>query len=170
MIEYFGSAISTSSTGNNMISFKPVETEKSDNSFTHSYNDFYQTNLPSSINLFSSIINRAYSIENEKIKFNALYLINSIKRNLITHNMINTINNNLSKLSLNEVDDDGVLIEWNFDRFRIGFTIENDKESNYFIVSNDLNRGDFYSESHTIKNNEYDYVANDIVNFVVRNT
>jgi len=75
----------------------------------------------------------------------------------------------LPALSAFKVDDGSVLIEWIFDDFRIGFSIEpNVDESSWYLVSNEK-LGDIGASGYISRNNINNLVLW-LINFVIANS
>jgi hypothetical protein len=67
-------------------------------------------------------------------------------------------------------EDKTALLEWNFQDFRVGFTLEPNKaESSYFVVSQDKNTGVFKTSTQRLDADSYRSVDR-IVDYVLENT
>jgi hypothetical protein len=82
----------------------------------------------------------------------------------------NVLSRRLPKPSLTENDDNSSLLEWNFEKFRIGLSFEQDEsKSFYFFVQRDDSIG--FSDSQTRRiNGEIKSVVSSLINFVIDNT
>lgn len=131
----------------------------------------YYLAMPQNMDVFSTIIKKSSTIENPEMVDYIKGLTESLRN--VLHNFDNRekISNRLSKFILNNMPDKSVLIEWNFDNFRIGFSIEpNLDQSSYYVISDDKISGSYSSQSYLLKPDQFDTVANNIMNFVLRNT
>lgn len=159
------------------------DSTSSGNSISRNSNDdqYYSTNnekrnhysivLPQNIDIFTDILKKAKTIENPHIYGYVLQLMLSFKNILLQLNQSEIITNNLSKLNLNIMLDESVLIEWNFENFRIGFSIgPNLSESSYYVISDNKISGSYSSEASLITPDQFDIVIQNIINFVLRNT
>ncbi len=133
--------------------------------------DHYSMVLPQNIDIFSGILKKAKNIADPQIYDYVLQILLSLNNTLHQINQTDIIKNNLSKLNLSIMSDESVLIEWNFENFRIGFSIEpNLSESSYYVVSDDKISGAYSSEANLLTPVEVDSVIQNIINFVLRNT
>lgn len=79
------------------------------------------------------------------------------------------INGNLAFIDVFESDDESILIEWIFDKYRIGINIEPDKEeSGWFLVS-DKSAGGINALGY-LENTNIDWLVNWLVCFVENGT
>jgi hypothetical protein len=80
------------------------------------------------------------------------------------------ITNYLSRLNLVCQEDGSALLEWNFQDFRVGFTLEpNEDESSCFIVSQDKNKNLFSADTQKLDVNNSASI-DEIVGYVLGNT
>ena len=91
----------------------------------------------------------------------------------IIHNRIDlfyNLSNRFPTIMMTILDDDSVLLEWNFEFFRIGISLEpNASESYYYIVSEDKEKGAFSSYTEKFGTNIFRIVTV-LVDYVIRNT
>lgn len=130
----------------------------------------YQTLLPHNIDVFSVITDALQTLTNPTVKDETIVFLGRVNAYLQTVSLTSHATNYLSKLNLIEQDDGVVLIEWNFQNFRIGFLIEpKNEESSYYIISEDKEIGSFMAETRRI-GRRYDEVIEKIVRYVLENT
>jgi hypothetical protein len=130
----------------------------------------YGVVLPSNINVFSSLAERISALENpevmEQVKQILLHLYLSLKK----ANTLKTLNNYLSRVNLVQQDDKAALLEWSFQDFRVGFTLEPEKdESSYFVVSQDKDAGSFMADIQKL-GTDISRPIGRIVEYVLENT
>lgn len=135
-----------------------------------SNNYIYSVKLPTNIDVFSKLFNAISSLSNATVKSNSVQLINLISHSLSKAYEIGRISNYLSRLNITEQEDLSALIEWNFEDFRVGFSIEADeKESSYFLISQDRELGEYSADTKKISDNA-ESVIGSLVNYVLENT
>ena len=111
----------------------PMQTNDSFN-----INSAYYTKLSVNIDAFSKLSEKIISLTDFEVKNLSISIIRTIYFFLQNANIFNNLNNYLSRLNIIEQDDSSALIEWNFQNFRIGFSVEPKiADSSYFIVSED---------------------------------
>jgi len=130
----------------------------------------YGTMLPSNINIFSSLAESIIGLEDPSVKEQAeqvlLYLYLSLRRACKQK----ILSNYLSRINLVQQEDKAALMEWNFQDFRIGFTLESNKdESSYFVVSQNKNTGSFMTDTQKLDTTVSRSVEK-IVEYVLENT
>jgi hypothetical protein len=94
--------------------------------------------LPSNFNILREVNSIIAKIHNPNVKKNIDEFINILQGVLleVRHSISNS--SNLPPLKFRLHEDDSVLIEWIFNDFRIGFSIEpNNDDSGWYLVSND---------------------------------
>jgi len=136
------------------------------------FSNRYSLGLPYSINIFASI-SKTFSIEsivNPSVNEKVMQILNALNESIANIPDINNLDRYLAKLHLVEQEDKSILIEWIYKNFRIGFVVcEPVEDSYYFFVSHD--DGTFVSKSVKINDNiNINSLAQDIVQYVVRNT
>lgn len=130
----------------------------------------YQLKLPSNVDVLDKAMKSLSSIRNASVRNQTSKLLMSIHTSLQEVIDVNKVSNRLSMLHLTEREDQSALLEWNYESFRIGFSLEpNNDDSNYYIVSENRNSGSFYAETNRLGNN-YKETINAIANYVIRNT
>jgi hypothetical protein len=130
----------------------------------------YIPELPYSINIFTAISKSFVldTITDPLIEAKLLQLLNALNEAIINIPDVNNIERYLSKLHLVEQEDKSILIEWNYQNFRIGFVVcKPIEDSYYFFVLQDTDS--FFSESYKIKDN-VNLLARRIINYIIRNT
>jgi hypothetical protein len=119
------------------------------------------TRLSKAVDSLSNIDVKNYTITILEALNKALQNINNYNKNISKY---------LSKLNVIEQADLAALIEWNFQNFRVGFSVESDlSESSYFIVSEDKSMGSFNANSQKIGLDK-DIAIEKILEFVLENT
>jgi len=118
------------------------------------------------IDIFSEAINIVVNIVDETVRVQAIDVLNKIARYLQN---LNTAPRNFRKLSAVQNEDGSCLIEWHYEKFHIGLSLEpNENDSYYFMVSIDESINSIDSKTRRI-NGEIDIIINDIVQFVINN-
>lgn len=109
-------------------------------------------------------------IENGSVKSQVIQVLELIQNRLTWLSRFYELFNRLPKILLSVSDDQTSLLEWNFENFRIGFTLEPKKEeSHYYLVSQDKQMGTFSASSAKLENEERDKI-NALVDYVIGNT
>jgi hypothetical protein len=129
----------------------------------------YNTGLPYSMNVFTAIAKNSSldDIADPFIKTKILQVLKVLYEAIVSVPGINNAEYYLSKLQIVMQEDESFLIEWNFQKFRIGFVIcKPIEDSYYFFVSQD--EGSFISNSEKIGNNTIK-LANEAVKYVIGN-
>jgi hypothetical protein len=119
----------------------------------------------------SIVLDKAYKvipvIEDGILKERAAVFINefsSVLRSFCQDN-----DNPLPQLSITICTDNSIFIEWKFDYFRFGFSIEmKDDDSYWYLVSN--RKMEEINVSGDLPENKYNSVLLRVVDFVLRNT
>ena len=167
-ISISGTSNQTSDTNKNTKTIKyqgPIQTTDS-----FSINTSYQIKLPSNIDVFSRLSKTVASLSNPDVKKHTINILDTLNKSLQNINNYKNIPNYLSKLNVIEQSDLAALIEWNFQNFRVGFSIEPDlNESSYFIVSEDKSIGSFVAETKKV-GSEITIAVEKILEYVIRNT
>ena len=137
---------------------------------TLSNNYFYMQKLPTNIDVLSKVYTSINSLSDKSVKNYSINLLNLIYLSLSKANDSGNITNYLSRLYFSEQEDKSALIEWNFENFRIGFSVEpNVEESSYYFVSQDRELGRFTTDTRRINNNA-EMIVDALVNYVLGNT
>lgn len=137
-----------------------------DYSLTNS--DSYDIVLPQNMNIFNSAYTAIEHIDDPSLKAITRKLVNLMKKHLLADRDL--FNSKLTELHVSESNEASALVEWNFEKFRIGFSLDiEESDSSYYIVQTDDNHGGIYSESFLMKKN-YDEVVEKIMYFIKRNT
>jgi hypothetical protein len=130
----------------------------------------YNVNLPSSMNIFTAM-SKVFSIKtiaDPFVRAKVLQILNALNEAIVSIPNINNVENYLSKLQIVAQEDKSFLIEWNFQKFRIGFVVcKPVEDSYYFFVFQD--EGSFASKSEKIENNVVK-LAGEAVRYVIENT
>jgi hypothetical protein len=130
----------------------------------------YGTVLPSNINVFSALTEKISGLENpavtEQVKQILLYLYLSLQRAY----RFKPIGNYLSRMNLVQQEDKAALLEWSFQDFRVGFTLEPvQTESSFFVVSQDKRAGALMADTQKLDSN-ISMSVDKIVEYVLENT
>lgn len=161
-------SVDTSNQSNTKINewYMPMQTNDS-----FSINTSYHIKLPSNIDVFTRLSKAVDSLSNIDVKNYTITILEALNKALQNINNYNkNISNYLSKLNVIEQADLAALIEWNFQNFRVGFSVEPDlNESSYFIVSEDKNIGSFKANSEKVGLDK-DIAIEKILDFVLKNT
>ena len=163
-----GTSNQTSETNKNTKTTKYQMPMQTTDSF--SINTSYQIKLPSNIDVLSRLYETVASLSNPDVKKYTINVLDTLNKSLLNINNYNNLSNYLSKLNVIEQTDLSALIEWNFQNFRVGFSIEPDlNESSYFIVSEDKSIGSFVADTKKV-GSEINIAIEKIVEYVIRNT
>ncbi|MDR0609493.1 MAG: hypothetical protein LBG58_05240 [Planctomycetaceae bacterium] len=130
---------------------------------------FYKIKKPANLNVVQNALQLAIYLRNEFVRKQTVELLNNIDTYLDEIINVSEISNRLPQIHLTEQEDDSVLAEWNFEYFRIGFSIEQepDKSSCYVLFEN---RTTGYFKAETCRlGTEYQEIVSKIVNFVLVN-
>jgi len=122
--------------------------------------------IPIEYSLIRSALNIIRRIENQDIVREAKRLLLVIQETITTFHYCKFDLGYLPQLKAFQVDDGSILIEWIFDDFRIGFSIEpNLKDSSWYLVSN-ANLGEI-SASGYISRIDIKSLVLWLINFVI---
>lgn len=130
-------------------------------------NNYYTMAMYSNINVVEDILPKISVLKDNSVQSQTLNLTKSIIKNLCFYADAQV---RLPKISLTEQSDNSVLIEWNFENFRIGFSLEPDEnETSLYIIEKD--DGTNYLKTETRKiGSDIEAVVKQIISFVVRNS
>ena len=130
----------------------------------------YGTVLPFNINVFSILAEGITDLENSVVKEQVKQVLLHLYLSLQKAHKKKNLNNYLSRINLVQQGDMAALLEWSFQDFRVGFTLESDKtESSYFLVSQDKNAGSFIIDTHKL-DTDVSRSVDRIVEYVLENT
>lgn len=163
------STINANKTSTIINTSKQKQTE--DNTTTYKQGcDIYAPQILKNINIFSQYEDSIKKIASKSIKNQVENFVFSFRKNLSKINNNKEIQSNLNKINF-IVDDDFVLLEWNYNHFRIGFQFETDeKNSNYYFVSDNKITSSYESKSDLMPQIKYDDTINSLIDFVIKNT
>ena len=120
--------------------------------------------------MFTQVVSKITEMQNPVVKRQALDILDRIYICLFHYSQSTNLSNRLPKLHLTIDMDDAVYIEWNFQNFRFGFTLEPEKEnSSFYFVSGDLTEGSITSTSDKLGLN-YRPIVDKIVKYALENT
>jgi hypothetical protein len=132
--------------------------------------DPYRSVLPANIDVFSSLKTDLASLEDTNVFEQVQQVLSALYLALQTANKRRLLKNYLSRISLLQQEDKAVLLEWNFHDFRVGLTLEpNKNESSFFIVSRDKVAGSFNADTQILGASIMRSVGI-IVDYVLENT
>ena len=127
------------------------------------------TLIPTRLDIFRNINNKIKALKDEQIKKMVIEFVNTFYNTLNLANKYRNISNVLPAISLNENDDDSVLLEWNFKNFRIGFQIDKEPDDSYWFLVTNKNLEEF-NVSGDIRRDGIDNVIIKILKYVLENT
>lgn len=132
--------------------------------------DPYGTVLPSNLNVFSSLTASIAALEDAAVAEQVKHVLTNLYLSLQRASRRKSINNYLSRINLIQQSDKAALLEWSFQDFRVGFTLEpNKNESSYFVVSQDKIAGSFMADTQKLDDGISNSVDK-IVEYVLENT
>jgi hypothetical protein len=130
----------------------------------------YITILSDDLNIFSGINRSVIELENTEVREQVESILSLLYLALLRASQQKYLNNYLSPLNLNQQEDKAALLEWSFEKFRIGFLLEPDSEKSFFFqVSQDEKSGTFNSERRRL-GDDVPHIVNKIVEYVLNNT
>jgi len=135
-----------------------------------SYNNTYTAKLPSNFDVLSELKKSTDGLSNLDVKRQTINILSALSA--VLHELVMKYNvpNSLTTLNIIEQNDSAALIEWNYQNFRVGFSVEPIySESSYYIVSEDKSTGSFTADSKKI-GTDIEKVVTKIVEYVIRNT
>lgn len=130
----------------------------------------YQIKLPLFLDPVRIAFEKISSFKNPSIKLKVSQILGLIRNNL-AHNLdIFRSSIRLPQIHVTESDDDSALIEWNFQSFRIGFSLDAaDNSASYFVISEDRQSDSFLAETKRM-DGSYQEVVSAIVDYVIFNS
>lgn len=132
--------------------------------------DPYGTVLPSNLNVFSNLAASIAELEDTVVAEQVRRVLSCLYLSLQRASRRKTINNYLSRINLIQQGDKAALVEWSFQDFRVGFTLEPEKkESSYFVVSQDKSAGSFMADTQKL-DDDISRSVDKIVEYVLENT
>lgn len=130
----------------------------------------YSIILPANINVFSGLSDKFARLENREVMQQVALVILYLYQSLQEAYKYGALNNYLSRMNLIQQDDKAALLEWNFQDFRVGFTLEPIKtESSYFMVSQDKSTSSFRADTQKL-DADISRSIGKIVTYVLENT
>jgi hypothetical protein len=150
--------------------FVPDIMKKDKSTYAVASHSIYQAALPTNINVIAKAVELIPSIKNSVVQKQTIKVLSVLNSSLLEAAGDTDIANRLPMMHLVEREDQSILLEWNFESFRIGFAIETQPEdSNYFIISEDKDAGSFSAETYRFRNN-YEEIIKKIAYYTIRNT
>ncbi|MDR1205126.1 MAG: hypothetical protein LBL26_06550 [Peptococcaceae bacterium] len=126
--------------------------------------------LPTNINIFSSLSDRMAGLEDHEVTEQVRQVLIYLYRSLQRAYRRKPLNNYLSRMNLVQQDDKAALLEWNFEDFRVGFTLEPVRsESSFFVVSQDKSAGSLMADTQKL-DADISRSVDQIVEYVLENT
>ncbi|MDR1487904.1 MAG: hypothetical protein LBT62_07960 [Deltaproteobacteria bacterium] len=132
----------------------------------------YALALPSNIDVFSSLNNDSLAVfkDDEAVLEQVKQVLRNIYLGLQAADKLRPIRTRLSRLCLVRLEDEAALLEWNFQDFRVGFSLEPDKtQSCYYIVSQDKSVGSFFTYSQRLGADNMAGPVETLVKYVLAN-
>ena len=112
-------------------------------------NQFYRVKPPAGINISELANQKISTIRHDSVRKQVTDLLSLIQEEL--NNDFYDVSNRLPKLHLTQEEDGSALIEWIFEYYRIGFSIEPDeKESSVYIVEIRKDEGIYNTQSQPL--------------------
>ncbi|MCL2134663.1 MAG: hypothetical protein FWH37_03795 [Candidatus Bathyarchaeota archaeon] len=129
-----------------------------------------QPTQPVNIDIFYPIMGTLKALTDSDVQNNVYEIIQTLYRVITELRVRVSFTNYLSKLHLTEQEDKTALLEWNFEKFRFGFTIESIlAKSSYYYVAVDHDNGIYKMDSEKF-GDHVDIIVKRIVNYVLANT
>lgn len=149
---------------------KTIRTTIGNTSNSYATTEPYGMVLPSNIDVFSSLTTSFLSLEDTEVVKQVREVLLNLYLSLRKAGKHKPISNYLSRMNLVQQEDKAALLEWNFQDFRVGFTLEPDRtESSYFVVSQNKNAGSFMADTQKLDTDVFRLVDK-IVEYVLENT
>lgn len=134
------------------------------------FDSAYFTPLKAGLDAIYDAFRAISKIENNNVKKQAVQVLTLIQDRLSNLSLYSDLQNRLPKILLSVLEEGSVLLEWNFENFRLGISLEDDeKESSYYIVSRDNNDDSFSAITDHFEIEDSNTV-NTLVDYVIRNT
>jgi len=131
-------------------------------------NQFYRVKPPAGIYISELADQKVSTIRYDSVRKQVAKLLSLIQEKL--NNDFYAISNRLPKLHLTEEENGCVLIEWNFEYVRIGFSIESDRNKSFFyIVLSHQDEGIYDSHSRPLWLHIKQYLPR-LVNLAIQNS
>jgi hypothetical protein len=132
--------------------------------------DPYIIELPANINIFESLTDSISTLTDDEVIKQTRQVLGRLYFSLQRKSKNKALDNYLSRINLVQREDNSILLEWNFQDFRIGFTIEPQKdESAFFIIAQDKNKGSFSADAQKLNTDSFTPI-DEIVGYVLENT
>jgi hypothetical protein len=129
-----------------------------------------QPMLPANIDVFSHLSGSLSSLSDDNVIVQSYVIVRFLQRVLNDLASKDYFINYLSRLHITEQEDKTALIEWNFENFRIGFSIDPDSsKSGYYLVSTDHVTTDFIMKTGKIGTRQREIIEF-MVNYALENT
>jgi len=129
--------------------------------------------IQSDLRVILSALSKAKQLRSESVQLQALELLYLIQDTLNKSFGFTCYSRRFPGILLNEQEDSSALVEWNFDELRVGFSLEEEqKDSSFYVIGEDLRNGSFHSTSHRLPNdmNDRNNVVQAIIDLVMRVT
>jgi len=137
---------------------------------TFSAKESYGTVLPTNIDVFSGLTQKVTGLDNSEVALQVKQVILCLYLSLQKAHRKKSLSNYLSRINIVQQEDKAALLEWSFQDFRVGFTLEPEKsESGYFVVSQDKSAGSFMTDTQKLDDN-ISRTVDSIVEYVLENT
>jgi hypothetical protein len=123
--------------------------------------------LPLNANVFSSLTTDYLAFESAEVVDQLETVLKSLHRALQNAHKDHPIDHHLSRVNLVQLEDKSALLEWNFQDFRVGISLEpNRAESSYYIVSQDKSTGALMTDTQKLDHG-FSTPVNKMVRFVL---
>ena len=117
-----------------------------------------ESSLPADINVFTELPKEVFELPEVGEMLAALRAaLDTIKGNEVT----------LSKLRISEYTADGIVLDWIFNYFRVYFAFEFHGDDSFGMIANNPVENSFSSVFKEIKQDQYEGVAAEVVEFVL---
>jgi hypothetical protein len=137
---------------------------------SYSFTEPYGTILPTNLDVFSGIAEKIAALENADVAEQVSRVTQHLYLSLKKAYKLRRPGNYLSRMNLVQQDDKAALLEWSFQDFRIGFTLEPERaDSSFFVVSQDRSVDAFSAETQKL-DKDISTSVDRIVEYVLENT
>ena len=133
-------------------------------------NAFERIRIHPDIYVVSSAIQKIDSLSSEAVQKQVIKLLSYIQNSLNKIYAAIGVSRRFPQLLLNEQSDLSALVEWNFEKFRVGFSLEQNPEDSafYFLAINSSN-GIINSITNDL-GSDPEYIVQAIINYCFWNT
>lgn len=130
----------------------------------------YQMKLPTFFDPARNAMKKVSTFKSKEIQERVITILESIRNYLVSSIERSSMENRLPQIHLTEDIDGSALIEWNFEHFRIGFTVDVDEDAmSYFYISEDRQTDSFRAETKRIDGRLQEAISS-VVSYVIQNS